>query len=135
MTKEKPCQYCGGVIFLEEDPTKQRNPDGSLRWTCYNAETKTVHDCPQSPWGKRHMSLAEMWAKVNALPVYCMECMTYYLQDKLCSHLEETAFRPGKDFPGKWMEKFMSEVRKNKSKKKNSNTMYNREKNQMQIEF
>jgi len=135
LTEEKPCQYCGGVIFLEEDPTKQRNPDGTMRWTCYNAETKTVHNCPQAPWN-RVISVKKQWEMARKLPVYCMDCRTYYLQGKLCTHLEETDFLSGTNYPGKWMEKWMSDQRKNKSrKKKNSNTMYNRPENQMQIEF
>jgi len=135
LSKERPCEYCGGVIFFQEDPIKPRRGDGSLAWTAYNAETMTAHDCAQAPWNKKRVSVAEMWKRLKLLPVYCMECMTYYLQGKLCSHLERTGFRPGQDFPGRWMEKWMSEVRKSKSKKKNSNTMYNRPENQMQIDF
>jgi len=135
LTNQKPCQYCGGVIFLEEDPTKERNPDGSMRWTCYNAETGTVHVCPQAPWNKKHISVAKMWELLGKLPVYCMECMCYYDQNKLCTHLEKTNFKPELDFPGNWHHKFLSDMKSITFRKKNSNTMYNRAKNQMQIEF
>ena len=133
-SNNKECEYCGGVIFFEEDFNKARKSDGSTRWSCYNAETNTIHDCPQGPW-KKHLSEAEMWKILYKLPIYCQECMCYYNQNKLCTHLIEARFRIGIDFPGKFHEKFMSEQKKSSFKKKNSTTLYNREEFQQNLDL
>jgi len=127
--KKNTCGYCGGGIYFQEDPKKPRKPDGMMAWSCYNLDMNTKHDCPQAPWRKSHFSEAKMWKAAYKLPVYCYSCNCYYLQDKLCSHLEDMMFRPGIDLPGNFEVKFISAQKK----KKNSNTLYNRDKSQEKI--
>jgi len=76
-----------------------------------------------------------MWEKLAKLPVYCFDCACYYLQDKICTHLEAAGFQAGINFPARFHEKFLSEQKRIGSRKKKSTRLYNSDKSQTKINF